>query len=136
VTALYEIALVGSGGERLPALRYAGGGATSAHGGEIGHLRLRYKLPGSDDSRLIEEPLRRDAIVAAASPALRFAATVAAFADALRGGANLGRWDWDAIAGNARAGRGDDRWGLRGEFAELVEAARVATRAEAARGGD
>src|SRR5690606_20140715 len=120
VTALYEIALAGSGCERLPPLRYAAGAAPAAHAGELAHLRLRYKLPGAGDSRLIEVPLQRGAVRAEASPALRFAATVAAFADALRGGRNLGRWDWDDIAASARASRGDDRWGLRGEFAELV----------------
>ena len=128
VTALYEIALAGSGVERLPPLRYAAGAAPAAHAGELAHLRLRYKLPGAGDSRLIEVPLQRGAVRAEASPALRFAATVAAFADALRGGRNLGRWDWDDIAASARASRGDDRWGLRGEFAELVEAGRAATR--------
>lgn len=131
VTALYEIALAGSGGERLQPLRYGDRPAATAHGGELAHLRLRYKLPGEDDSRLIEEPLARAAIRAQASPSLQFAATVAAFADALRGGHNLGRWDWDAIADGARAGRGDDRWGLRGEFAELIEAGRAATRGSA-----
>src|SRR5690606_18550332 len=62
VTALYEIALAGSGGERLPALRYGGNAAAAAHGGELAHLRLRYKQPDSDRSRLIEVPLQRSAI--------------------------------------------------------------------------
>ncbi|GGK02447.1 vWA domain-containing protein [Luteimonas terricola] len=136
VTALYEVALAGSGGERLPALRYGGSAPTVAHGSELAHLRMRYKQPDSDGSRLIEVPLPCSAIRAEAGPALRFAATVAAFADALRGGHNLGEWDWDAIAAGARASRGDDRWGLRGEFAELVEAGRAATRGDAARDGN
>jgi len=136
VTALYEIALAGSGGERLPALRYAGPASATAHAGELGHLRLRYKLPGADDSRLIEVPLQRADIAAAPGRSLRFAATVAAFADALRGGHNLGAWDWDAISASARANRGEDRWGLRAEFAELVEAGRAATRGHDAPGGD
>src|SRR5690606_18339789 len=136
VTALYEIALAGSGGERLAPLRYANSPGPAAHGGELAHLRLRYKQPDGDASRLIEVALERNAIRADASPALRFAATVAAFADALRGGHNLGRWDWDSIASGARSGRADDRWGLRGEFAELVEAGRSVTRGGAARDGD
>src|SRR6187549_719020 len=54
VTALYEIALVGSGGERNDALRYGaranalGAGARTAAAGrddELGFLRLRYKAP-------------------------------------------------------------------------------------------
>ncbi len=137
VTALYEIALAGSGGERLPALRYGGGAAhPTAHGGELAHLRLRYKLPAGGPSRLIEVPLRREDIRPQPGEALRFAATVAAFADALRGGKHLGDWDWDAISASARATRGDDSWGLRAEFATLVEAGRVATRDAAAAGDD
>ncbi|MEN1940909.1 VWA domain-containing protein [Luteimonas sp. MJ246] len=129
VTALYEIALAGSGAERLPALRYgAGDSQAPTRTSELGHLRLRYKQPDSDTSRLIEVPLRRADIRDQAGPTLRFAATVAAFADALRGGHDLDGWDWDAISASARENRGADRWGLRAEFAELVEAGRAVTR--------
>jgi Ca-activated chloride channel family protein len=130
VTALYEIALSGSGADRLPPLRYrADETRPEARASELAHLRLRYKQPGRGDaSQLIEVPLQRADIRAEAGPALRFAATVAAFADALRGGHNLGRWDWDAISASARADRGEDQWGLRAEFAELVEAGRAVTR--------
>src|SRR5690606_25446900 len=134
VTTLYEIALAGSGAERLPPLRYgASDSQAKARTGELAHLRLRYKQPDSDTSRLIEVPLRREDIRAQAGPSLRFAATVAAFADALRGGHNLGTWDWDAISASARGSRGDDRWGLRAEFAELVEAGRTVTRGDSDR---
>ncbi|HEY4530999.1 MAG TPA: VWA domain-containing protein [Luteimonas sp.] len=137
VTALYEIALVGSGGERLPARRYGGTTAPeAAHGGELAHVRLRWKQADGGASRLLEVPLRRDAVRARPGESLRFAATVAAFADALRGGHNLGQWDWDAIADSARASRGEDRWGLRAEFAGLVEAGRQATHGQAGRTGD
>src|SRR5690606_9491969 len=135
VTALYEITLAGSDAGRLPPLRYGGGDARPDRlAAELGHLRLRYKQPAGDDaSRLIEVPLMRADIRAQAGPSLRFAATVAAFADALRGGHNLGTWDWDAISASARGSRGDDRWGLRAEFAELVEAGRTVTRGDSDR---
>ncbi|GAA4868746.1 VWA domain-containing protein [Luteimonas vadosa] len=127
VTALYEITLVGSGVERLPALRYGGRkpGASRQRATELAHLRLRYKRPGDAASRLIETPVLRDALQAEPGDALRFAATVAAYADALRGGTNLEGWDWQAIARSAERSRGRDRWGLRGEFLELVHAARA-----------
>ncbi|MCW5581632.1 MAG: VWA domain-containing protein [Luteimonas sp.] len=125
VTALYELTLVGSGAERLPPLRYgnaaAGGDATSD---ELAHLRLRYKRPGESLSRLIETPVLRSAVRHQPSDSMRFAATVAAWADALRGGAHLDGWDWSSIASGARATRDGDRWQLRAEFAELVEASR------------
>jgi len=125
VTALYELTLVGSGAERLPPLRYggktAGGDAAS---GELAHLRLRYKRPGETTSRLIETPVLRSAMRQQPSDSMRFAATVAAWADALRGGRHLDGWDWSAIATGARATQGGDRWKLRAEFADLVEASR------------
>ena len=108
VTALYEVALVGSGGERLPPLRYGTGtaaGKATAGDGELAHLRLRYKLPGQERSRLIETPVLRSAQKAQPGDSLRFAATIAAWADALRGGKNLDAWDWAAIAASARATR-------------------------------
>ena len=54
---------------------------------------------------------------------MRFAATVAAYADALRGGKHLEQWSWQDIARNARQTIGRDPWGERAEFAELVESA-------------
>ena len=134
VTALYELTLVGSGAERLPALRYgdtAVPGPPDARSGELAHLRLRYKRPGEQRSRLIETPVLRSAQKAQPGDSLRFAATIAAWADALRGGKHLDAWDWAAIAASARATRGEDRWQLRDEFAGLVEASRALVAGEA-----
>ncbi|MCR6662425.1 MAG: VWA domain-containing protein [Luteimonas sp.] len=126
VTALYEITLAGSGAERLPPLRYGdtktAGNATS---GELAHLRLRYKRPGESDSRLIETPVLRSAIRTQPSETMRFAATVAAWADALRGGKHLDAWNWQSILASANATQGSDRWKLRAEFTELVDASRA-----------
>lgn len=135
VTALYEIALAGSGAGQLPALRYGqpAQAAASATAGEFAHLRLRYKRPGETQSRLIETPVTRAHLRAQPGESMRFAATVAAFADALRGGRHLGQWDWAEIAGNAKQALGDDPWQLRAEFAGLVEdAARMVAGSEPA----
>ncbi|MCI4567416.1 VWA domain-containing protein [Lysobacter sp. CFH 32150] len=131
VTALYEITPVGSGARRLPPLRYGNGKsvATIARTGELAHLRLRYKRPGEDASRLIETPIQRTQLRAQPSATLRFAAAVAAFADALRGGTHLEGWNWNEIA--AAAGSADnDRWGLRAELRELIAKARQTTAAD------
>ena len=127
VTALYEITPVGSGADRLPPLRYAGKqpvATAAAQPGEIAHLRLRYKRPHATTSQLIETPILRSQLRAEAGESLRFAAAVAAFADALRGGTRMEGWRWDDIAAAARASQGSDRWGLRAEFMQLVAAAR------------
>ncbi|RZA18496.1 MAG: VWA domain-containing protein [Lysobacteraceae bacterium] len=128
VTALYEITPVGSGAERLPPLRYAGKkvvAAETATSGEIAHLRLRYKLPEASASKLIETAILRTQLQAEPGESLRFAAAVAAFADALRGGTQMEGWSWDDIAAAARTAQGTDRWGLRAEFLQLVAAARL-----------
>jgi len=131
VTALYELTLVGSDAQRLPALRYGTPQAAPAGvaANELAHLRLRYKRPGEDTSRLIQTPISTAQAMAkhTPSPALRFAATVAAYADALRGGKNIDGWTWDDIARSARQTAGEDPWKLRAEFVDLVDAARRIT---------
>lgn len=136
VTALYEITLVGSGAERLPALRYGDDKPKAANAnaaGELAHLRLRYKRPGEDTSRLIERPIvpvhepRRHA----PSASMRFASAVAAYADALRGGKHLEQWTWEDIARAARQATGNDPWRQRAEFIELVDSARRLTAGDA-----
>lgn len=127
VTALYEITPVGSGAERIPALRYGNGTIRpSTTAGELAHLRLRYKRPGEAASRLIEHPVGARALTPS-SNALRLAASVAGFADALRGGKHLEQWTWQDIESTARAARGDDRDGQRAELLRLIQAARNVT---------
>nr|WP_246069870.1 VWA domain-containing protein [Luteimonas lumbrici] len=122
VTALYELTPVGSGAERLPPLRYGNDASPAdARRDEVAHLRLRYKRPGEDTSRLIETPIAAGSLRKAPSDTLRFAATVAAYADALRGGTHIGEWDWEEILESARASAGGDP--LRAEFVGLVELA-------------
>lgn len=129
VTALYEITLAGSGGERVEPLRYGETKAVPAKGDELAHLRLRYKLPAEGmnaASRLIEQPLYRRDIAAnldRSSDAFRLSAAVTAFGQLLRGGSYTGGMDYAAVAKLARAARGDDPYGEAGEFLKLVELA-------------
>ncbi|MGH8026479.1 MAG: vWA domain-containing protein, partial [Pseudoxanthomonas sp.] len=119
VTALYEITPAGSTADRLPALRYGDSNAKTARSAnELAHLRLRYKLPGTDSSRLIETPVLRSSLTARPSQALRFASAVSAYADLLRGGTHVEKWSWKEVADAARDAQGDDRYGLRREFVE------------------
>jgi len=128
VTALYELTPVGSGAEQLPPLRYGGSTAANADkSNEIADLRLRYKRPDEGASRLIDTPILASSLHAQPSPTLRFAAAVAAYADALRGGTHLGVWSWNDIARAAQVSAGKDADGERAEFAALVDAARRIT---------
>ena len=131
VTALYELTPVGSAAERLPALRYRQPRPEAAgNANELAHLRLRYKLPGADSSRLIETPVLRSSLSAQPSQSLRFASAVSAYADLLRGGSHVDKWNWDDVAEAARGAQGEDRYGLRAEFVDLVGRARQIVAAE------
>ena len=126
VTALYEVALKGSGGEKVDPLRYGSGAGKVEAGAEIAWLKLRYKAPDGDTSKLIERPITRaDAVsdIASASESLRFAAAVSAFGQVLRGGKYTGQYGYDDVLALARSARGDDKQGWKGEFVQLVELA-------------
>jgi Ca-activated chloride channel family protein len=128
VTALYEIALKGSDGQRLPERRYQA--VTSgieqdngAFNNELAHLRIRYKLPGETVSKLIQAPVLDSGINARGGDSFNFAAAVAAFGQKLRGGTYLGDFSYDEIAELARQSRGNDPHGYRSEFMQLVSLA-------------
>lgn len=85
-------------------------------------LRVRYKPAAGGSSRLIEHPINNARH--AASDDLRFAAAVAAFAQQLKGdGRYTGSMSLKDTATLARSARGDDPYGLRNEFVQLVELA-------------
>jgi Ca-activated chloride channel family protein len=124
VTALYEIALKGSGGALTEPLRYGKPAQdTAAQNAELVFLRLRYKQPDSETSQLLEWPIRREQALKdwqAASNRFRFAAAVAGFGQLLRGGQYTGAFGYDEIQTLARTARGDDPYGYRSEFLTLV----------------
>ncbi|SDQ70754.1 Ca-activated chloride channel family protein [Pseudomonas grimontii] len=121
VTALYEIVPKGQKGWLEP-LRYATAPAAEGKSDELAMLRVRYKLATGGDSRLIERPIRHE--TTQASDDLRFSAAVAAFAQQLKGdGRYTGSMSLKDTAALARSARGDDPFGLRNEFVQLVELA-------------
>ena len=132
VTALYEIALADSGGERLESLRYNNTAPSEvAHSNELAFLRLRYKAPNGDTSKLLEWPLMRKDIIETVdktSQRFRFSAAVAAFGQQLRGGKYLKKFSYENILKLARGSRGNDPFGYRGEFTKLVNLAKSLSR--------
>ncbi|MEE9561352.1 MAG: VWA domain-containing protein [Acidiferrobacterales bacterium] len=127
VTALYEVVLQGSTAVRLEPLRYSAEKPSgTAHAEELAFLRIRYKLPDSNKSTLMEWALKsRDVLadIAQSPDNFRFSAAVAAFAQILRGGKYTGEMSYDDVAALARNARGQDRFGYRGEFIQLVNLA-------------
>ncbi|WP_064592613.1 vWA domain-containing protein [Pseudomonas sp. DR 5-09] len=121
VTALYEIVPAGEKGWLEP-LRYGKTDAVvSEKKGELAMLRVRYQKPEGGKSLLIERPIASQ--VASASEDLRFAAAVAAFSQQLKDGRYTGEFSLKDTEALARGARGDDRFGLRNEFVQLVELA-------------
>ena len=77
---------------------------------EYGFVKIRYKLPGGKESKLLTEPVKIGAAattVDAAPQEARFAAAVAAFGQLLRGGQYTKSFSYDDVirAGAGRQGR-------------------------------
>jgi Ca-activated chloride channel family protein len=136
VTALYEIELVGDGGEGSAGaepLKYQAtqpkpapeaalvDGETSR---ELLTVKLRWKKPEGDASTLDEVPLvDRGGAFEQASADLRFAGAVAAFGMVLRNSEYKGEATLPLVAKIAAGALGQDRGGYRAEFLDLVRKA-------------
>jgi Ca-activated chloride channel family protein len=130
VTALYELSLVDGAGRLVDPLRYGQQTASDSNSStkgsdELAFVRLRYKEPDADVSKLIERPVLGRDIEAAqdASAELRFAGAVAAFGQQLRGGEYLEDFGFADIRKLAATARGEDSYGYRAEFISLVDLA-------------
>jgi Ca-activated chloride channel family protein len=126
VTALYEIVPVGAKGSVEP-LRYGAPTPKVAGNGELANVKLRYKMPSAEVSQLLEYPIRKSSVVSAdeLSPNFRFAASVAAFGQLLRGGKFIGDFGYGDVAKLAKSALAGDHDGYRREFVSLVELART-----------
>ncbi|MBN8427641.1 MAG: VWA domain-containing protein [Xanthomonadales bacterium] len=107
VTALYEVSLVGSAATQVEPLRYAASAVSTPSGDELAWLKLRYKPKTDAPSRLIEQPIRRDAQRATPSARLNLAANAAAFAELLRGDGRLGAYSWRELQSSLQAQKGE-----------------------------
>ena len=120
VTALYEVTPVGSPAVLNAPLRYGTAAPATGETDELGFLRLRYKQPGEQTSRLLEQPIPN--AVTEAGDDQRFAAAIAGFGQLLRGDSHV-QWSYAQAAEMAEAARGADRFGYRTEAASLMRLA-------------
>ena len=137
VTAIYEITPKGSAARLVDDLRYQQAKpAPEGKGSEYAFLKIRYKLPDSDTSKLITTPIttadESDAVAAAPREA-RFATAVAAFGQLLKGGRYTGSYTYDDVVKLAQGARGPDEFGYRNEFVNLVRLAKSAAAMETLR---
>jgi Ca-activated chloride channel family protein len=130
VTAIYEITPKGSPSAMIDDLRY-GEAATDnatgiAHGDEYAFVKIRYKAPDGDTSKLITTPVtsaNEVSSLAQASDDQRFSIAVAAFGQKLRKTGQVDDFGYDRIIEIATAARGTDPFGYRAEFLSLVRLA-------------
>ena len=119
VTALYEIVPAGGGGVHLKYQAPQGGADSN---GEICTVKLRYKEPDGQTSKLIEKTLRdEDVPVARMSADFKFAAAVASFGMLLRGSRYAGDASMSSVIALAQESAGSDTKKL--EFVSLARQA-------------
>ena len=121
VTALYEITPVGSPAQKFDKLRYKTV-KDIEKSEELGFLKLRYKLPGEKESRLIETPILESKSETTSDA--NFSAAIAGFGQLLRGDTKyLGNWSYADAVALAESGKGDDKFGYRAEAIKLIQRA-------------
>ena len=133
VTALYEVTPVGSSARLVDQSRYQPVTEQEVNPNEYAFLKIRHKAPDSDTSELITTPITRAMVVEPGEDRARetrFAAAVAGFGQLLRGGRHMGDFSYDDVAALAQGAKGDDPYGYRTEFVNLVRLARSAAALE------
>jgi Ca-activated chloride channel family protein len=127
VTALYEIVPVGVETDvtiRVPdSLRYQTVRGPRGGGQELGFVKVRYKQPDGDRSRLLTHPVSSEAGTPSAE--FRFQTAVAQFGLLLKGSAYRGSASYEAVIAAARASLGADPEGYRAEFVRLAQTAQA-----------
>jgi Ca-activated chloride channel family protein len=131
VTAIYEITPTAGNTHFIDPLRYQSdtektdGGSTS----EYAFLKIRYKLPGETTSTEISKAIGKEDTYRALSKTpeeSKFAAAVAAFGQLIRGDAYTQDYSYEDVIALAKGARGDDPYGYRSEFLNLVRLAETA----------
>lgn len=119
VTAIYEITPVGSPARLSDPLRYQAA-EVAATSEEYGFLRLRYKRPGEDTSKLIETPILPGG---EATPDMVFATAIAGFGQLLQNSPYLGNWSYTQAIDLANEAKGADEFGYRAQAVQLMRLA-------------
>lgn len=129
VTALYEIIPAGVPSPYLKTVdtlkyQHSYEANSSTHGNEWVNIRLRYKAPQGDVSKLLEQPVMFQAgNKESMSENFRFASAVAGFGMLLRNSKFKGDNSYEKIRKLAATATGSDKEGYRQEFITLVKTA-------------
>jgi len=129
VTALYEISLVDSGSQLIDPLRYQQQPTIDDvvnRSNELAMIKIRYKEPDQANSLLVKNIISRENIqtkLSQTSDDFRFAASVAGFAELLKGGQYQQDFGFDQLIKLSNTAKGNDTFGYRHEFIQLVRLA-------------
>jgi Ca-activated chloride channel homolog len=124
VTALYEVSMKGEQAMIDP-LRYRSESAKVQEndGSEIAFVKIRYKEPESQESKLISTPVKMSLLTMQPDSETLFASSVAMFGMLLRNSDYVQKGDYATVANLAVKSKGNDGDGYRAEFVRLVEVA-------------
>lgn len=125
VTALYELTLTDSNNKAIEPLRYQDKQKVNNKNNEIAFVKLRYKLPKETTSKLINHSINRDLLTKSPTDNFKFASSVAAFAQSLKSGKYLNDYSIEDMITLAKANKGDDNYGYRSEFIQLLRSAQT-----------
>ena len=128
VTALYELVPPGQEGALagVDPLKYRKPAASGTPSNESFTVKLRYKRPDSDTSRLLEYGVVDEGrTFANASDDLKFASAVAGFGMLLRDSADKGSFTYPGVLEIAQSTLSADQSGYRREFVAAVRQAKV-----------
>jgi Ca-activated chloride channel family protein len=131
VIAIHEITPKNAATKLIDDLRYGKSTTTSdlVRSDECAFLKIRYKLPSSSTSTLITTPITTalESLNGTSAPReTRFATAVAAFGQLIRGGRHTEDYSYDDVIALAQSAKGDDEYGYRAEFTNLVRLAKSA----------
>ena len=142
VTAIYEVTPVGAP-KLVEDLRYAAKkpaaetATAPVPANELGFLKLRYKRPNEDTSQLLSMPIPTGELIVESFSKnfrehqttlaeARFSTAVAAFGQIMKGESYTQGYTLDDVLALAQGARGDDPFGYRAEFLNLVRLAKSA----------
>ncbi len=136
VTAIYEITPKNSEAKpSIDPLRYSNNNeeklsrnAETSLNNEYGFLKIRYKLPKKNTSTLITKAIKieSESQNIGTDREIQFATAVAGFSQLLKGGKYTGNYNYDDVINAAQENKGEDKFGYRTEFIQLVRKAKTA----------
>ncbi len=129
VTAIYEITPRESKSRLIDDLRYQPSVAkdNKSNNQEYAFIKIRYKLPDSTVSKLMTSPIDKNnefKDLSQISKEAKFAVSVAAFGQMLRGDSYTKEFTFDDAILLAESAKGEDKFGYRAEFINLVKLAK------------